>query len=202
MDLSWDQKGLETASTWGTGICSKLSSVGCCVCFLTKFAQQGIQVPGMQLSNRLTYGHSFLRSDIRPIFEVVVLPLLLSLQVQPCQPAQVLSADGFVYSSSTPDTLPVVVSHIGPPVSLLLDIPQNHVLNGGREPWHLSVAQQLSIITVTHAADDPQLAQTVIKLVHINKSSLRDLQLTNTPGQCVMQALPLQPDSASRIHAQ
>ena len=85
----------------------------------------------------LTDGNSLLWSDIGPVLEVVVLPLLLRLQVQASQPAQVLAAHCLVDSGAPPDSLPVVVGHIGPPVSLLLDIPQDHVLNGSWQSRHL-----------------------------------------------------------------
>lgn len=52
-------------------------------------------------------------------------------------PAQVLAADSLVHCGTTPDSLPVVVGNIGPPVSLLLHIAQNHVLNWGRKARHL-----------------------------------------------------------------
>lgn len=159
----------------------------------------------MQLSKRLTYGHSLLRSDVRTILEVVVLPLLLSLQVQPCQPAQVLSADSLVYSSSTPDTLPVVVSHVGPPVSLLLDIPQNHVLDGSREPWNLSAAQQLSIKIIRHTTNLPTIKhREKLKIVYHNKNVASkhcnlEIQQNNVSRRHCMAVIYLH--SASRIHA-
>ena len=92
----------------------------------------------------LTDGNSLLWGDVRSILEVVVLPLLLCLQVETCQPAQVLAAYCLVHSGSTPNTLPVVVGHIGPPVRLLLHISQNHVLNGSRQPRHLHTQSRTS----------------------------------------------------------
>lgn len=59
-----------------------------------------------------------------------MLALLLSLEVQPRQPTQVLAAHCLVHGSTATNALPVVVGDIGPPVRLLLDVPQNHVLDG------------------------------------------------------------------------
>ena len=41
-------------------------------------------------------GDGFLGRDVGPVLQVVVLPLLLSLQVKPCQAAEVLLADRLV----------------------------------------------------------------------------------------------------------
>ena len=69
--------------------------------------------------------------------EVVVLALLLSLEVEACQAAQVLATDGLVDGGAAADALAVVVRHIGPPVRLLLHIAQDHVLDGRWQPRHL-----------------------------------------------------------------
>ena len=69
--------------------------------------------------------------------EVVVLPLLLSLEVQPSETTQVLLAHRFVDGSSATDTFSVVVSRVRPPVSLHLHIPEDHVLDRRRQPRHL-----------------------------------------------------------------
>lgn len=74
-------------------------------------------------------GHEYL--------QVIMLPFLLSFQVESGQPAQVLLTDGFVHSGSAADPLPVVVSCVCPPVSFGLHIPQDHVLNRSWQPWHL-----------------------------------------------------------------
>ena len=66
-----------------------------------------------------------------------MLPLLLCLQVQSRQTAQVLLAHCFIHSGSAADSLAVVVSRVGPPVRLGFDVAQDHVLNGGRQTWHL-----------------------------------------------------------------
>lgn len=66
-----------------------------------------------------------------------MLPFLLSFQVEPGQPAQVLLADSFVYSGTSADPLPVVVSCVCPPVSFCLHVSQDHVLNRSWQPWHL-----------------------------------------------------------------
>lgn len=54
--------------------------------------------------------------------QVIVLSFLFSLQVKPGEAAQVFLAHSFVDSSTTADTLPVVVSCVGPPISLGLHI--------------------------------------------------------------------------------
>lgn len=66
-----------------------------------------------------------------------MLSFLLSLQVQACQPPQVLLAHRLVHSGATADTLTVVVSGVGPPVSFGLDVAEDHVLNGGGKARHL-----------------------------------------------------------------
>lgn len=50
--------------------------------------------------------------------QVVVLPLLLRLQVQPRETSQVLAAHRLVHGRAAPDALTVVVRHVRPPVSL------------------------------------------------------------------------------------
>ena len=47
-----------------------------------------------------------------------MLSLLLGLEVQPREPAQVLLANGLVDGGAAPDTLTVVVGRVRPPVSL------------------------------------------------------------------------------------
>lgn len=66
-----------------------------------------------------------------------MLALLLSLEVQARESAEVLSADSLVHGGTSPDALSVVVCNIGPPVSLLLDVAQDHVLDGSWQPRHL-----------------------------------------------------------------
>lgn len=48
-----------------------------------------------------------------------MLPLLLGLEPEPREPAEVLFAHCFVYSGAAPDTLAVVVRDVGPPVRLV-----------------------------------------------------------------------------------
>mmetsp|Transcript_21771 Transcript_21771/g.52021 ORF Transcript_21771/g.52021 Transcript_21771/m.52021 type:complete len:220 (-) Transcript_21771:2237-2896(-) len=81
--------------------------------------------------------HRLLRGHIRPVLQEVVLPLLLSLQPQASEAAEVLPADGLVNSRPAPDALTVVVRHVRPPVGLLLDVAQDHVLHRRRQPWDL-----------------------------------------------------------------
>lgn len=50
--------------------------------------RNGAELPALKPVDSCSVdSHCLLRRDIRPILEVVVLPLLLCLQVQPCQPA-------------------------------------------------------------------------------------------------------------------
>ena len=79
-------------------------------------------------------GDSLLGGDVRSILEVVVLPLLLRLEPQPGEPTQVLAAHSLVHGGAAANALAVVVRHVGPPVSLGLDVTQNHILDRRREP--------------------------------------------------------------------
>ena len=87
----------------------------------------------------------YLRVDCRGLFsceigtvlEVIVLSLLLCLQIQPRQSTKVLLADSFVDSSSAANTLSIVVRGIGPPISLGLDIADDHILNRYGQAWDL-----------------------------------------------------------------
>lgn len=66
-----------------------------------------------------------------------MLSLLLGLEVQPGQSAEVLLADGLVHGGSSADPFPVVVGRIGPPVSLHLHVAEDHILDGRREAGDL-----------------------------------------------------------------
>ena len=57
--------------------------------------------------------------DVPTDLEVVVLPLLLRLEPQARQPAEVLLAHRFVDGCASPDALAVVVRNVRPPVRLL-----------------------------------------------------------------------------------
>ena len=59
------------------------------------------------------------------------------LKSRSCIPSKIFAAYSLVYGSTSSDSLSIVVSHIGPPVSLLLHIPQDHILNRCRQTWHL-----------------------------------------------------------------
>ena len=54
-------------------------------------------------------GHRLLRRHVRPVLQVVVLPLLLRLEVQARQAAQVLAAHSLVDRGAAADALAVVV---------------------------------------------------------------------------------------------
>lgn len=74
-----------------------------------------------------------------PNLQVVVLPLLFSLQVEPGETAQVLFANSLVHSGSTTDPFSVVVGSVGPPVSLGLHISKDHILYGRWQSRDLKV---------------------------------------------------------------
>mmetsp|Transcript_10204 Transcript_10204/g.41240 ORF Transcript_10204/g.41240 Transcript_10204/m.41240 type:complete len:678 (+) Transcript_10204:3871-5904(+) len=82
-------------------------------------------------------GHSLLGCDVGAILQVVVLPLLLSLEPQSREPPQVLAAHGLVHGGAAANALAVVVRHVGPPVSLGLDVTEDHVLDGRGQPRDL-----------------------------------------------------------------
>mmetsp|Transcript_8730 Transcript_8730/g.18587 ORF Transcript_8730/g.18587 Transcript_8730/m.18587 type:complete len:747 (-) Transcript_8730:2392-4632(-) len=82
-------------------------------------------------------GNCLLGGHVGAVLEVVVLPLLLGLEVQAGQAPQVLAAHSLVDSGAAADALSVVVRHVGPPVRLLLHVPQDHVLHRGGQARHL-----------------------------------------------------------------
>jgi hypothetical protein len=86
---------------------------------------------------RRKYRHSLLRRDIRSILQMIMLPLLLRLQIQPRQPAQILLTDRLIHRRPPPNPLPIIIRRIRPPIRLLLHIPQNHILYGAWHPRHL-----------------------------------------------------------------
>lgn len=79
--------------------------------------------------------------------QIVMLSLLLGLEVQPGQPAEILLADGLVHSGPSPDPLPVVVGRVGPPVGLHLYVAEDHVLDGSREARNLD---KYAIVKISH----------------------------------------------------
>ena len=87
--------------------------------------------------HRRVDGDRLLGRHVRAVLEVVVLPLLLGLEPQPRQPAQVLLGHGLVHGGAAADALAVVVGHVGPPVGLGLDVAQDHVLDGRGHAGHL-----------------------------------------------------------------
>mmetsp|Transcript_2955 Transcript_2955/g.8791 ORF Transcript_2955/g.8791 Transcript_2955/m.8791 type:complete len:467 (+) Transcript_2955:3703-5103(+) len=96
------------------------------------------KLPALQpVNGRGVDGNGFLGAHIGSVFQVVVLPLLLRLQIQPGQAAQVLPGNRLVDRRTPPDSLPVVMGHVGPPVGLHLDVAQDHRLDWRREPRHL-----------------------------------------------------------------
>lgn len=75
----------------------------------------------------------------QPNLQVIVLPLLFCLQVQAGEAAQVLFANSLIYSGPTADSFTVVVGSIGPPISLGLNVPKNHILYRCWQPWDLKI---------------------------------------------------------------
>jgi len=73
----------------------------------------------------------FLWSYVGSIFEIVVLALLLSLQVQPSQSSEILFSHCFVNCRTPSYPFTIVISSVRPPISLCLDVSDDHVLNWG-----------------------------------------------------------------------
>ena len=80
--------------------------------------------------------------------QVVVLPFLLSLEVETGQPAQVLLAHRLVHGGTAADSLPVVVGGVGPPVSLGLDVAEDHVLDGCGQAGHLGAFKRNTLVFI------------------------------------------------------
>ena len=78
----------------------------------------------------------FLSSQIGPIFQIIVLPFLLWFQIKPCKAPQIFLAHSFVHCSSAPNSLPIVIGCIGPPVSFRLYISNNHVFDLNGQPGY------------------------------------------------------------------
>lgn len=66
--------------------------------------------------------HTFFCRNVRSIFQIAVLSLLLGFEIEPGQSSQIFLADCLVDSGSSFYSLSVVVSGIGPPISLLFDV--------------------------------------------------------------------------------
>lgn len=71
-----------------------------------------------------------------------MLPLLFCLQVQAGEAAQVLFANSLIYSGPAADSFTVVVGSVGPPISLGLNVPKNHILYRCWQPWDLKIQTQ------------------------------------------------------------
>lgn len=71
--------------------------------------------------------------------QVVMLSLLLSLEIEPSQPPQILLAHSFVDGGAAADTLAVVVGGVGPPVGLHLHVAEDHVLDRSWKTWDLII---------------------------------------------------------------
>ena len=78
-----------------------------------------------------------------------MLPLLFSLQVETSKTTKVLLTDCLVHGGSSSNSLSVIVSCVGPPVCLGLDVTEDHVLNWNRETRHLSGHVHDRVIYVT-----------------------------------------------------
>jgi len=75
-------------------------------------------------------GNGFFGTDVWSVLEIRVLPLLLGLQVQSSETAEVLLDDGLVDGGTSPDTLVVVVNNGDPSIRLILDVPQDDCFDG------------------------------------------------------------------------
>ena len=54
-------------------------------------------------------GYGFFCTDVRPIFQVTVLTLLLGLEIKTREATQVLLHNGLVHSGTPTDTLTIIV---------------------------------------------------------------------------------------------
>ncbi|KAI3486863.1 hypothetical protein L1887_49501 [Cichorium endivia] len=98
-------------------------------------------------------GDADLGGDVGTALEVVCLPLLLCTQEETRQPALVLAHGGLVHGRTTGDPGTLLVSHGCPPVELLLDVPQDEVLDGRRQiraPRRVAAARAPGLLEVTH----------------------------------------------------
>lgn len=69
--------------------------------------------------------------------QVVMLSLLFSLQVQSCQPSQILLTHSLINSCSSPYSFSVVMRGIRPPISFHFNVTQYHVFNWNRQARNL-----------------------------------------------------------------
>lgn len=66
-----------------------------------------------------------------------MLPLLLSLQIEPSQSTEVLLANSLVDGGAPTYPFAVVVRRVRPPIGLHFDVAQDHVFYGSRQAGHL-----------------------------------------------------------------
>lgn len=76
--------------------------------------------------------HRFFRRKVRSVFQIIMLPFLFIFQCQSCQSTQILLTDCFINSSSSFNSLPIIISCISPPVRFLLDILLDQSFNRSR----------------------------------------------------------------------
>ena len=81
--------------------------------------------------------NSFFCGHVRSVFQIIVLALLLCLQPEASETAEILLHNCFIDSTTTLDSFTVVVRNIRPPIGLGLDVAKNHVFNWSRHAWHL-----------------------------------------------------------------
>mmetsp|Transcript_34682 Transcript_34682/g.90799 ORF Transcript_34682/g.90799 Transcript_34682/m.90799 type:complete len:205 (+) Transcript_34682:4756-5370(+) len=97
-----------------------------------------LEAPRLEPVNRSCVDrYSLFCRCVWPVLEVVVLPLLLGLEVQPGEPAEVLLTHGLVNRGTAPNPLAVVVRRVGPPVCFRFDVAKNHVLDRRGQPRDL-----------------------------------------------------------------
>jgi len=81
-------------------------------------------------------GHTFFCRNVWTILQIIMLSLLLRFEVQSRQSSQVLLAYCLVNCCSSFYSFSVVICGVRPPVSFLLHVSQNHVLNWSRHTWN------------------------------------------------------------------
>ena len=66
--------------------------------------------------------HSLLSGEIRAVLQVIMLSFMLGFEIQTRQSPQVLLADRFIDSGTSPDTFSIEIRSVGPPISLALHV--------------------------------------------------------------------------------
>lgn len=75
-----------------------------------------------------------------------MLSFLLCLEIQSSQSSKVLFADSLVDGGATADTFTIVMGRVRPPISLHLDVTENHVLYWCWETRYLGKYYEIGIL--------------------------------------------------------